>query len=84
MLVGPGVSNNQCQDDPEGDGQVVGEVHVGPEAAFLAGFLDDAEDVHEEGDDQGDPRQDGAVGAIVEGWVDGEHGCVGAGVLAMT
>ncbi len=83
-MVRPGISNNECEYDPESDGEVVGEIHVCPQTAFLAGLLDDAEDMEEKGDDEGDPGEDGAVRAVVEGRVDGEHGCVGGAVLAMT
>lgn len=55
---------------------MVDEVEIRPESAFLALFFDEAEEVEEEDDDQRDPAQDGAVGAIVKWRVDREHGWI--------
>lgn len=62
---------------------MVGEVHERPSGPFLAGLLDDTEDVKEDGDDEGDPAEDCAVRAIVEGRIYGEHSCMGEILLAM-
>ena len=50
-MVGPRESHDQGEDDPDRDGEVVGEVHEGPGAALLAGLFHDAEDVHQDGED---------------------------------
>ena len=62
---------------------MVGEVQKGPGRPLLAGLFHDAEDVEQDGDDEGDPAEDGAVRAVVEGRIYGEHCCVGKSLLAM-
>ena len=76
MVGGPGVTDDEDQDYPKCYGEVVKEIHVAPQAAFLAVFLYDAEDVKQHDYYQRYPAQDCAVRAIVEGRVDGEHGCL--------
>ena len=63
---------------------MIREIHIGPKSPLLTGLLDNAEDVHQRCDDQRDPAEDAAVGAVVEGRVYGEHRCIGEDLLATT
>jgi hypothetical protein len=52
---------------------MISKIHIGPERSIFTGFFDNAKDVEEDGNEQGDPAEDSAMRTIVKWWIYRKH-----------